>query len=100
MNIGGVLVQSLKSQPKENVLIIITSPDNTKLESLLVFQSAKYTNVLKKNVFGHCNHSGVINRLPAAIVTNSTGSDRCLEPVMVATVYQLWVLKVKKKKKL
>lgn len=32
--IGGVLVQLLKSQPKENVLMVITSADDTELESL------------------------------------------------------------------
>lgn len=38
MDIDGVLVQLLKSQPKENVLMIITSADDTELESLWVFK--------------------------------------------------------------
>lgn len=94
MDIGDVLVQLLKSQPKENVLKIITSADDIKLESLLFFQAAKYTSDSKKNVFGSCSHSGVINSLSAAIVTNSSVSDCCLEPAMVITVYQLWFLKI------
>lgn len=68
-------VQLLKSQPKGNVLMIITSADDIELESLLVFQAAKYTSVSKKNVFGRHRCSGVINRLSAAIVTNSSVSD-------------------------
>lgn len=75
VDIGDVLVQLLKSQPKENVLMIITSAADIELESLLVFHAAKYTSVSKKNVFGCCSHSGVINRLSAAIVTNSSVSD-------------------------
>lgn len=45
--IGDVLVQLLKSQPKGNVLMVITSADDIELESLLVFQAAKYTNISK-----------------------------------------------------
>lgn len=75
MVIGDVLVQLLKSQPKGNVLMVITSADDIELESLSVFQAAKYTNISKKNVFGPCSHSGAINRLSAATVTNSSLSD-------------------------
>lgn len=74
VDIGDVLVQLLKSQPKENVLMIITSADDIELESLLVFQAAKYTTLSKKKFFGHCSHGGVINRLSAAIVTNRSVS--------------------------
>jgi len=55
--------------------MVITSADDNELESLLVFQAAKCTSVSKKNVFGYCSHSGVINRLSVAIVTNSKVTD-------------------------
>lgn len=53
----------IKSQPRENVLMLLTSADDIELENLLIFQAAKYTSILKKNVFGHGSHSGVNNRL-------------------------------------
>lgn len=46
--IDDVLVQLLKSQPKGNVLMVITSADDIELENLLVFQAAKYTNISQK----------------------------------------------------
>lgn len=76
--------------------MLITFADDIKLESVLVFQAAKYTSIPKKNVFGICSQSGVINRLSAVTVTSSTVNDSSLEPAMVFTVYQLWFKKRRK----
>lgn len=78
------------------MLMLITSADDIELGSVLVFQAAKYASIPKKNVFGLCSQSGVINRLSAAIVTNSAVNDSSVEPAMVFTVYQLWFKKRKK----
>lgn len=67
--------------------MLITSADDIDVESVWVFQAVKYTSISKKNVFGLCNHSGIINRLSTAIVTNSTVRDSSLDPAMVFAVY-------------
>lgn len=51
MDISDVLVQLLKSQLKENILMIITSADDIGLARLSVFQAVKYTSIPKKNVW-------------------------------------------------
>lgn len=67
--------------------MLITSADDIDLESVWVFQAVKYTSISTKNIFGFCNHSGIINRISTAIDTNSTVRDSSLDPAMVFTVY-------------